>query len=172
MQGDREDRIRHRAYEIWERAGRPEGRGEEHWAQACAEIEAEDRTAATAEPVAMVAAVKDAAAGVVKKAVRRTKTAATELLGVGLNAVVDVVEEAVAPKTPRARKTKTKAEPTAANESQAETPVAVPVPAAPKVAKPPRAKAVKGEAVKAEAVKPVAPRGRRKPAAPDTEPAH
>ncbi|WP_247896672.1 DUF2934 domain-containing protein [Azospirillum argentinense] len=27
MQGDREDRIRHRAYEIWERAGRPEGRG-------------------------------------------------------------------------------------------------------------------------------------------------
>lgn len=170
MQGDREDRIRHRAYEIWERAGRPEGRGEEHWAQACAEIEAEDRTAATAEPVAMVAAVKDAAAGVVKKAVRRTKTAATELLGVGLNAVVDVVEEAVAPKKPRARKAK--AEPAAANESSAETPVAVPVPAAPKVAKPPRAKAVKAEAVKVEAVKPVAPRGRRKPAASDTEPAH
>ncbi|WP_247896673.1 hypothetical protein [Azospirillum argentinense] len=113
----------------------------------------------------MVAAVKDAAAGVVKKAVRRTKTAATELLGVGLNAMVDVVEEAVAPKKPRARKTK--AEPAAANESSAETPVAVPVPAAPKVAKPPRAKAVK-----AEAVKPVAPRGRRKPAASDTEPAH
>lgn len=170
MQGDREDRIRHRAYEIWERAGRPEGRGEEHWAQACAEIEAEDRTAATAEPVAMVAAVKDVAAGVVKKAVRRTKAAATELLGVGLNAVVDVVEEAVAPKKPRARKTK--AEPAAANESSAETPVAVPVPAAPKVAKPPRAKAVKAESVKAEAVKPVAPRGRRKPAASDTEPAH
>ncbi|MFC5359266.1 DUF2934 domain-containing protein [Azospirillum himalayense] len=168
MQGDREDRIRHRAYEIWERAGRPEGRGEEHWAQACAEIEAEDRTAATAEPVAMVAAVKDAAAGVVKKAVRRTKTAATELLGVGLNAVVDVVEEAVAPKKPRARKTK--AEPAAANESSAETPVAAPM--APKAAKPPRAKAVKAETTKVEAVKPVAPRGRRKPAASDTEPAH
>ncbi|TWA79488.1 DUF2934 family protein [Azospirillum brasilense] len=170
MQGDREDRIRHRAYEIWERDGRPEGRGEQHWAQACAEIEAEDRTVTTAEPVAMVAAVKDAAKGAVKKAVRRTKTAATELLGVGLNAVVDVVEEAVAPKTPRARKAK--AEPVAANESSAETPVAVPVPEAPKAAKAPRAKAVKAEPVKAETVKPVAPRGRRKPAASDTEPAH
>ncbi|WP_353860859.1 DUF2934 domain-containing protein [Azospirillum formosense] len=175
MQGDREDRIRHRAYEIWERDGRPEGRGEEHWAQACAEIEAEDRTVTAAEPAAMVAAVKDAATGAVKKAVRRTKTAATELLGVGLNAVVDVVEEAVAPKKTRARKDK--AEPVAANESSAETPVAVPVPAAPKPAKTPRAKAlkaepVKAEPVKAEAVKPVAPRGRRRTAASDTEPAH
>ena len=123
-----------------------------------------------AEPVAMVAAVKDAATGAVKKAVRRTKTAATELLGVGLNAVVDVVEEAVAPKKTRAPKPK--AEPVAANESSAETPVAVPVPAVSKVAKAPRAKAVKAEPVKAEAVKPVAPRGRREPAAPDTEPAH
>ena len=170
MQGDREDRIRHRAYEIWERDGRPEGRGEDHWAQACAEIEAEDRAAGMAEPVAMVAAVKDAAAGAVKKVVRRTKTAATELLGVGLNAVVDVVEEAVAPKKPRARKAK--GGPAAANESPAETSTAEPVPAVAKTAKPPRAKAVKAEAVKAEAVKPVAPRGRRKPAASDTEPAH
>ncbi|AWJ82077.1 hypothetical protein TSH58p_00580 (plasmid) [Azospirillum sp. TSH58] len=163
MQGDREDRIRHRAYEIWERDGRPEGRGEEHWAQACAEIEAEDRTAATAEPVAMVAAVKDAAAGAVKKAVRRTKTAATELLGVGLNAVVDVVEEAVATKKPRARKAK--AEPAPANDTLAAAPAETP--AAAKAAKPPRAKAVK-----AEAAKPAAPRTRRKPVAPDTEPAH
>ncbi|KAA0687627.1 DUF2934 domain-containing protein [Azospirillum brasilense] len=169
MQGDREDRIRHRAYEIWERDGRPEGRGEDHWAQACAEIEAEDRAAVTAEPVALVAAVKDAAAGAVKKAVRRTKTAATELLGVGLNAVVDVVEEAVAPKKPRVRKAKD--EPAAANETpaetSAETPAAAPDPATPKVVKPSRTKAVK-----AETAKPVAPRGRRKPAASDTEPAH
>ncbi|OYD81528.1 DUF2934 domain-containing protein [Azospirillum brasilense] len=169
MQGDREDRIRHRAYEIWERDGRPEGRGQDHWAQACAEIEAEDRASAMAEPVAMVAAVKDAAAGAVKKAVRRTKTAATELLGVGLNAVVDVVEEAVASKKPRARKAK--AEPAAANETLAETPAepqaTKPVPATPKVAKPPRAKAGK-----VDAAKPATPRTRQKPAASDTEPAH
>lgn len=165
MQGDREDRIRHRAYEIWERDGRPEGRGEDHWAQACAEIEAEDRATTMAEPAAMVAAVKDAATGAVKKAVRRTKTVATELLGVGLNAVVDVVEEAVTSKKPRARKAK--AEAAATNEVPAETPAAEPVPAATKAAKPPRAKAAK-----AETAKPAGPRTRRKPAVSDTEPAH
>ncbi|WP_280842803.1 DUF2934 domain-containing protein [Pararoseomonas baculiformis] len=36
-----EERIRRRAHEIWEREGRPEGRQEEHWAQACREIAAE-----------------------------------------------------------------------------------------------------------------------------------
>ncbi|MFC7543950.1 DUF2934 domain-containing protein [Siccirubricoccus deserti] len=34
-----QERIRRRAHEIWEREGRPEGRHEEHWAQACREIE-------------------------------------------------------------------------------------------------------------------------------------
>ena len=38
MQHD--DRIRQRAHEIWEQQGRPEGRQEEHWAQARREIEA------------------------------------------------------------------------------------------------------------------------------------
>ena len=33
-----ENRIRQRAHEIWEREGRPEGRQEDHWAQACREI--------------------------------------------------------------------------------------------------------------------------------------
>ncbi len=35
-----EDSVRQRAHEIWERQGRPEGRQEEHWAQARREIEA------------------------------------------------------------------------------------------------------------------------------------
>ncbi|AZO12071.1 MULTISPECIES: DUF2934 domain-containing protein [unclassified Mesorhizobium] len=38
---DREERIRRRAHEIWEREGRPEGRQQEHWDQAVQEIEAE-----------------------------------------------------------------------------------------------------------------------------------
>lgn len=38
-----EHRIRDRAYEIWEREGRPEGKAETHWAQAEAEIAAEER---------------------------------------------------------------------------------------------------------------------------------
>lgn len=38
---DREERIRRRAHEIWEREGRPHGREQEHWDQAVQEIEAE-----------------------------------------------------------------------------------------------------------------------------------
>lgn len=37
-----QDRIRRRAYEIWEREGSPNGRAEEFWQQAQASIEAED----------------------------------------------------------------------------------------------------------------------------------
>jgi hypothetical protein len=37
----REDRIKQRAHEIWEREGRPEGRQQEHWDQAVQEIESE-----------------------------------------------------------------------------------------------------------------------------------
>lgn len=103
MQGDREERIRRRAYEIWEREGQPEGRGEAHWAQACAEIDSEDAARA---PGSVIEKAVDAGTGVVKKVVRRTRKAATEALGAGLNAVVDVVEEALAPKQPRARKAK------------------------------------------------------------------
>jgi hypothetical protein len=45
-----QERIRQRAHEIWERDGRPEGRREEHWAQARREIEAEDSGGAAAGP--------------------------------------------------------------------------------------------------------------------------
>lgn len=126
MQGDREERIRRRAYDLWEREGRPEGRGDAHWAQACAEIEEEDRTSAGASST-------DAGTGVVKKVVRRTRKAAAEVLGAGLNAVVDVVEEALAPKKPRAGKGKdTKAKAVKAKDES------------------PKAEATKGETVQAE----------------------
>lgn len=38
-----EQRTRERAYQIWERAGRPEGKAVEHWLQAEAEIASEER---------------------------------------------------------------------------------------------------------------------------------
>ena len=44
---EREQRIRKRAHALWEREGRPEGRNEEHWAQACREIDTEEHTAET-----------------------------------------------------------------------------------------------------------------------------
>jgi hypothetical protein len=39
---DREDRIRQRAYELWEREGRAEGRAHEHWERAAQELEREE----------------------------------------------------------------------------------------------------------------------------------
>src|SRR5690349_5007699 len=42
MSPEQEDRIKQRAYEIWEREGRPHGRGDVHWSMAVQEIRAED----------------------------------------------------------------------------------------------------------------------------------
>lgn len=44
------DRVRQRAYEIWEREGRPEGRAAEHWDLAREEIAIEDNTGMTLRP--------------------------------------------------------------------------------------------------------------------------
>lgn len=37
---DRDERIKQRAYEIWEQQGRPEGKEHEHWQQAAEEFNA------------------------------------------------------------------------------------------------------------------------------------
>ena len=42
MSPEQEDRIKQRAYEIWEREGCPHGRGDVHWSMAVQEIRAED----------------------------------------------------------------------------------------------------------------------------------
>ncbi len=44
-----QERIRQRAHEIWEQERRPEGRDQEHWAQACRELETESDNAATSD---------------------------------------------------------------------------------------------------------------------------
>lgn len=38
-----EQRVRERAYDIWQNTGRPEGKSVEHWLQAEAEITAEEQ---------------------------------------------------------------------------------------------------------------------------------
>ncbi|UKJ75649.1 DUF2934 domain-containing protein [Azospirillum brasilense] len=43
LEQDRAERVRRRAHDIWERDGRPEGRHDEHWAQAEAEVDDEIR---------------------------------------------------------------------------------------------------------------------------------
>ena len=39
---DREERIRQRAYRLWEEAGRPEGTAQEHWDRAAQDLDRED----------------------------------------------------------------------------------------------------------------------------------
>lgn len=41
MTDEREQKIRAKAYELWEAAGRPEGREREHWAEAERLVDAE-----------------------------------------------------------------------------------------------------------------------------------
>ena len=49
-QSEREQRIRERAYAIWQSEDRPEGRHEEHWRQASEAIDREDSDARRFDP--------------------------------------------------------------------------------------------------------------------------
>ncbi|MGF6232402.1 hypothetical protein QFZ27_006357 [Inquilinus ginsengisoli] len=50
MSDDRDEQIRRRAYEIWEALGRPEGGQQQHWAEAEAEILADEGTGTGSAP--------------------------------------------------------------------------------------------------------------------------
>lgn len=50
MPDDLSERIRRRAYHIWEREGRPEGREADHWELASEEIAIEDNIGQTLRP--------------------------------------------------------------------------------------------------------------------------
>ncbi|MET0942788.1 MAG: DUF2934 domain-containing protein [Mesorhizobium sp.] len=58
MIGDREERIRQRAHEIWEREGRPHGADDRHWHQAAREVDAEDLNASGPSHTPEVAGAK------------------------------------------------------------------------------------------------------------------
>lgn len=56
MAEDREERIRRRAYDLWQREGAPEGRHQDHWHEAVAQIDAEDATDTDVAPETAAAA--------------------------------------------------------------------------------------------------------------------
>lgn len=59
MDGDLEHRIRERAYELWEAEGQPEGREDQHWRQAQADItEAQGKAAKTKTGTAKTATAR------------------------------------------------------------------------------------------------------------------
>jgi hypothetical protein len=75
---DRHERIRQRAHEIWEQAGRPEGAHIEHWDRATAEIDAAGKPKAKTPKKAAAAKVekpKPAKAEKPAKAPARAKAA-------------------------------------------------------------------------------------------------
>lgn len=76
MADDLEQRIRERAYEIWENEGCPEGRGDEHWRLACAEYEEARAEAAAENKDAAVSTNENKVADATTKAPPLSKSAA------------------------------------------------------------------------------------------------
>jgi hypothetical protein len=67
---DRHERIRQRAHEIWEQAGRPEGAHIEHWDRATAEIDAAGKPKKAPKKAAAAKAEKPAKAPAKAKAAK------------------------------------------------------------------------------------------------------
>src|SRR4051794_22256884 len=116
---DREERIRRRAYEVWEREGRPHGRDPEHWAQAVQEVDAEiaaEAAEAQTEPAAEPGKRRRSriATGAAEVG-RDIGQIASKAADAGLTAAADIVEQALAPEPerPRRRKSAAEAEPAA-----------------------------------------------------------
>jgi len=78
-QQDREARIRQRAHELWEGEGRPEGRSDEHWERATAEVDRE--IAAAAEPAGSVKSNRATATGRTRAKAASTKVKAAGARG-------------------------------------------------------------------------------------------
>jgi hypothetical protein len=92
MAADRDARIRERAHAIWEREGRQHGQHDRHWAQAVAEIDAEDAQARQ-DAAKEAAPTKDETA---KGGGKRSLTdaaveAVTRVAGAALNAAAESV---------------------------------------------------------------------------------
>ena len=78
MSPDQEALIRKRAYEIWEREGRPLGRDKEHWDQAAREVAAQET------PAAPTRARKATAAPTPKKIAENAPTRGTPVVAVSV----------------------------------------------------------------------------------------
>ena len=73
MTDDRQERIRQRAYLIWEKAGRPDNQHDEHWRQATSEIDSEDKTVGGPERLSEATVAADVSVPG-KRVVRKRRT--------------------------------------------------------------------------------------------------
>jgi hypothetical protein len=145
MSPEQEDRIKQRAYEIWEREGHPDGRGDVHWSMAIQEIRAEDGWVdAAADP-----------AGPMDDLSRQLGSAEAALAPEGTEPAESAPEEpAPAARKPPAKKAAAKVEAPAAK--AAAEPAEIPEPKARKSASPksatPKSATAKSAAATKEAV--------------------
>ena len=78
---DREDKIRQRAYGIWEEEGYPHGRAQDHWHRAAREVGEEPKVAPSAEltpDIGEAPPLQPADEAPAKKAAPRRRTAANK----------------------------------------------------------------------------------------------
>jgi hypothetical protein len=121
MSPEQEDRIKQRAYEIWEREGRPDGRGDVHWSMAVQEIRAEDgwvddaaesdgptddlsRQLGSAEAALVpegATAAEEEPAPIKKSRAKKTTAPKVEAAKPAIEAAIEAAETAEAPKKTR-----------------------------------------------------------------------
>ena len=75
MTPDREQRIRERAYRLWEQEGCPDGREHEHWHQAASEVASEDSLADSDGAAALSTSAETRASGFDGQTKRRASPA-------------------------------------------------------------------------------------------------
>jgi hypothetical protein len=97
---DRDMRIRQRAYEIWEREGRPEGRAEAHWARA--EQEVGDQEQILRNGFGCSDDPKVEAEGLLSRAAGNITDLASHVISTGLSTIRKIAEPAMSP--PRGRR--------------------------------------------------------------------
>lgn len=114
-QQDRAERVQRRAHDIWEREGRPDGRHDEHWAQAEAEVDdeirAEQRSAETESSAPDVPAKRPAKAAAkpaaTKSATAKPAAASKASRGGGTRAAAENLSAVAAGRTEQTGTTKT-----------------------------------------------------------------
>lgn len=109
---DRAERVRRRAHDIWERDGRPDGRHDEHWAQAEAEVDDEiraERESAETESSAPEAPPKrrSTKAPAAKPASAKPKATPKAARGSGTRAAAENLSAVAAGRTEQTGTTKT-----------------------------------------------------------------
>lgn len=106
MSTDREQRIRERAYRIWEQQGRPEGGHDHHWLQAEREIDEEERGDRASSTAGEAAETSAETATPKRRSTRSAKGAASQAQSGSTPAEAVATEREVEPAQSRKRATR------------------------------------------------------------------